>query len=60
MFHTKGPILKVLELFHVVVVVVIHGDIFRLMALVLGASRLITMVKDIGGLCSIVVSEVFL
>jgi len=61
MLQTKGPIFKVSELFHVVVVVVvIHGEILRLMALVLGANILLAMVKDIGGFCSIVVSEMFL
>jgi hypothetical protein len=59
MLHTKGPILKVTELFHVVVLL-LHGDILRLMALVLGANRLLAMVKDIGGLRSIAISEVFL
>jgi hypothetical protein len=43
MFHTKGPIFKVSELFQVVVVA--HGDIPRLVALVLGVSRLLAMVK---------------
>jgi hypothetical protein len=59
MLHTKGPIFKVSELFHVVVVV-IHGEILRLIALVLGANKLLAMVKDISGLCSIAVSEMFL
>jgi len=46
-----------LKLFQVVVVA--HGDILRLMALMLRANRLLVMAKDIGGLCFDVVDKVF-
>jgi hypothetical protein len=59
MLHTKGQIFKVSELFQVVVAVT-HGDILRSVALVFGVSRLLAMVKDIGGFRPIVVSKVFL
>jgi hypothetical protein len=60
MFHIKrNPSLKSLELFQAIFTIAC-GDICRLMALVLRASRLLAMAKDTGGLCSIVVSEVFL
>ncbi len=39
---------------------VAHGDIPRLVALVLGASKLLAMAKDIGGLRLIAIGEVFL
>jgi hypothetical protein len=42
-----------------VVVVVAHGDIPRLVALVLGVSKMLAMAKDIGGLCPIVVGKTF-
>jgi hypothetical protein len=53
MFHTKGPIIRVLKLFQTVVVIA-RGDILRSMALMLGVSRLLT-----GGFRPIVVGEVF-
>jgi hypothetical protein len=39
--------------------VVARGYIPRLVALVLGASRLLAMAKDIGGLRPIIIGEVF-
>jgi len=42
------------------VTIVVHGDIFRSMTLVLEVSILLAMVKDIGGFHPIVVGEVFL
>jgi hypothetical protein len=39
--------------------IVVYGDIFKLMALVLGVSKLLVMAKDTNGLCHIVVGEVF-
>jgi hypothetical protein len=57
-FIPKDPSLGFSELFQDVVVA--HGDIVRLVALVLRASRLLAMAKDIGGLCFIVIGEVFL
>jgi len=58
-FIAKDPSSRFLELFQVVVVVV-HGDIFRAMALMLGASKLLAVAKDIGGLHPIIVSKVSL
>jgi len=46
-----------LKLFQVVVIV--HGDILRLMALMLGANRLLAMAKDIGGLRFNVIDKMF-
>jgi hypothetical protein len=42
-----------------VVIAIAHGDIPRLMALVLGANKLLAMVKDIGNLYFISVSKMF-
>jgi len=59
MTHTRGCIFKVFR-------IILNSccyyswDILRLVALVLGASRLLTMVKDTSGLCPIVEGEVFL
>jgi hypothetical protein len=59
MIHTRGRIFKVFG-------IILNSyccyswDILRLVALVLGAGRLLTMVKDTSGLCPIVVGEVFL
>jgi hypothetical protein len=57
-FISKDPSLRFLELFQVVAIVT-YGDIFKSMALVL-LNILLIMVKEIGGLCPIVVNEVFL
>jgi len=40
-------------------VVVVHGDILKSMALMLGANKLLAMAKDIGGLRPIAMGEVF-
>jgi hypothetical protein len=57
-FIPKDPSLRLLELFQAVIIAC--GDIFRSVALVLGASILLVMAKDTGGLRPIVVNEVFL
>ncbi len=57
-FIPKDPSLRFLELFKVVVAIT-RGDILRSVALVLGVNRLLAMVKDISGLCPIIVGEVF-
>jgi hypothetical protein len=54
----KDPSLGFSKLFQVVVVV--HGDIFRSVALVLGANRLLAMAKDISGLRLIAIGKVCL
>jgi hypothetical protein len=54
----KDPFLGSSKLFQVVIFVA-HGDIFRLVALVLKASILLIMAKDTIGLCLIVIVEVF-
>jgi hypothetical protein len=43
-----------------VVVATIHGDIPRLVALVLGANKLLAMAKDTSGLHPIAMNKVFL
>jgi len=53
----EDPSLGFLELFQIVAIV--HEDIFRSMVLMLGASKLLTMAKNIGGFCSIVMGEMF-
>ncbi len=58
-FIPQDPSLGFLELFQAVLVVV-HGDIPRLMALVLGANKLLAMIKNIGGFHPIVIGKVFL
>jgi hypothetical protein len=58
-FILKDPSLGFSELFQVVVAIA-HGDILRLVALVLGVSKLLAMAKDTGGLCPIAIGEVFL
>jgi hypothetical protein len=58
MLHIKGPILKVLELFKVVAIVA-HGDILKLVALMLTVSKLLAMAKDTGGLYPITIGEPF-
>ncbi len=60
MFQTKGPSLRFSKLLQDVVVIVAHGDIPRLVALMLGASRLLAMAKDMGSLHLIAICEVFL
>jgi hypothetical protein len=47
-----------LKLFQAIVIVV-RGDIFRSVALVLGANILLAMAKDIDGFHPIAISEVF-
>jgi hypothetical protein len=57
-FIPKDPSSWFLELFQVVVVVV-HGDIPRLVAQMLGVNKLLTMAKDISGLCPVTIGKVF-
>jgi hypothetical protein len=57
-FIPEDPSLGFSKLFQTVVIV--HGVIFRLVALMLGVSKLLTMAKDTSGLYPIVVGEVFL
>jgi len=57
-FILKDPSLGFLELFQVIVIVV-HQDIPRSMALVLRVNKLLAMAKNIDGLCLIVVNKVF-
>jgi len=47
-----------LKLFQAIVIVV-HGDIFRSVALMLGVNILLAMAKDIGGFHPIAIGEVF-
>ncbi len=56
-FIPEDPSLGFLKLFQVVIIAC--GDIFRSVALVLGANILLVMAKDIGGLRLIIISEVF-
>jgi hypothetical protein len=60
-FIPKDPSSRFSKLLQVVVVVVVvaHGDILKLVALVLGANRFLAMTKDIGGIYPIVVGKVF-
>jgi hypothetical protein len=53
-FILEDPSLGFSKLFQIIVVVA-HGDIFRLVALMLRVSKLLAMEKDLGGLCPIVV-----
>jgi hypothetical protein len=55
-FIPKDPSSK----FSHVVAIVVHMDVFRLVAIMLGANKLLAMAKDISGLCPIAISEVFL
>jgi hypothetical protein len=55
----EDPSSRFLELLQVVVVIV-HGDISRSVALVLRANKLLAMAKAIGGLCPITIGEVLL
>jgi hypothetical protein len=57
-FILEDPSLRVSKLFHVGVVVV-RGDIPRLVALVLGANKLLAMANDTSGLHPIIVGEEF-
>jgi hypothetical protein len=58
-FIPEDPSTRFLKLFQAIIVVT-HGDIPRSMALVLGASRLLAMIKDAGGLRLIIVDDVYL
>jgi hypothetical protein len=58
-FIPKDPSSGFLELFQVAVVVV-HGDMLKVMALMLGANILLVVVKDFGGIRLIIVNEMFL
>jgi hypothetical protein len=58
-FIPKDPSFGFLKLFQAIVVVA-YGDIHRLMALMLGASKLLAMAKNIRGLRPITIGEVFL
>jgi len=57
-FIPKDPSSRFLKLFQVDVVV-IDGDIFRSMTLVLRANILLIMAKDTSGLCPITIGKVF-
>jgi len=54
----EDPSSKFLELFQVTIIVA-HGNILRSMPIMLGANRLLAIVKDIGGLHLIVIGEMF-
>jgi hypothetical protein len=58
MFHTRGLIFRVFKIIYVGVVLV-RGDIPRLVALVLRANRLFAMAKYTSGLHPIIVGKVF-
>jgi hypothetical protein len=58
-FILENPSSWFSKLFQVVVTVV-HGDIPRLVASMLGVSKLLAMAKNIGGLYPIAVGKVFL
>jgi hypothetical protein len=57
-FIPKDPSLTFSKLFQVVNIA--HGDIPKLVALVLGVNRFLAMAKDTSGLCPIVMGEMFL
>lgn len=57
-FILEDPSSGFSKLFHAIIFVA-HGDILRSMALMLGASKLLVMVKDIEGLCPIVIGKAF-
>jgi hypothetical protein len=57
-FILEDPSLGFLELFQTTNVVT-HGDILRSIALVLGANKLLTMEKDVRGLCPIAICKLF-
>jgi hypothetical protein len=56
-FIPEDPSLGFLRLFQVVVIV--HGDIPRSVALMLGGNKLSAMAKDTNGLCPITIGEIF-
>ncbi len=58
MFHTIGPPLGFLELIQAIAIIAC-GDILRLVALVLGANRLLAMAKGTKSFCFIDISETF-
>jgi hypothetical protein len=58
-FIPKDPSSGFSKLFQVAIIIVC-GDIPKLMALVMGANKLLAMVKDIGNLHLIIVSKMFL
>jgi hypothetical protein len=58
-FGLENPSSEFSKLFQATTTIA-HGDIPRLMALVLGVSKLLAMAKDIGGLHPIIIGEVFL
>ncbi len=58
-FILEDPSSRFSKLFQVVVIVVC-GDIFKSMALMLGASRLLAIAKDTSGFHHIIVSEMFI
>ncbi len=57
-FILEDTSLKFSKLFQTIIILTC-GDIFRLVAIMLGANKLLAMAKDIEGLCLIVVNEVF-
>jgi hypothetical protein len=57
MLHTRRPIFRVSKLFQVVVA---HGDIPKLVALLLGVSTLLSMAKDTRSPCPIIVGKMCL
>jgi len=59
MFHTKKPILRVFKIIPSCCYYYLW-DILSSVALMLGASKLLAMANDIGGLHPIVVNKVFL
>jgi hypothetical protein len=58
-FTPKDLSLRFSKLFQIAPIVA-HGNIPKLVALILGVSRLLAMANDIGGLCLITVNKVFL
>jgi len=57
-FILEDASLKFSKLFQIIVIITC-GDILRLVALMLGVSKLLAMAKDTEGLCFIIVNEVF-
>jgi hypothetical protein len=58
-FILRNPSSRFSKLFQIVAIAP-QGDIPRLMALVLGVSRLLVMAKNTGNLCPIIVGKAFL